>query len=69
MNLLVSLFSSSYEELWKAIIRPYRDEYTLRDLGPSKFRLNQKYYKRTDFSIMNNPSFFFIIINGAMNST
>ena len=54
MNLLVSLFSSSYEELWKAIIRPYRDEYTLRDLGPSKFRLNQKYYKRTDFSIMNN---------------
>ena len=54
MNLLLSLFSSSYEELWKAIIRPFRDEYTLRDLGPSKFRLNQKYYKRTDFSIMNN---------------
>ena len=54
MNLLVSLFSSTYEELWKAIIRPYRDEYTIKDLGPTKFRLNQKYYKRTDFSLMNN---------------
>jgi len=54
MNFLVSLFSSSYEELWKAIIRPYRDEYTGKDLGPERFRLNQKYYKRTDFSLMNS---------------
>ena len=54
MNFLVSLFSSSYEELWKAIIRPFRDEYTDKDLGPEKFKLNQKYYKRSDFSIYNN---------------
>ena len=54
MYFLVSLFSSSYEELWKAIIRPFRDEYTDKDLGPEKFKLNQKYYKRSDFSIYDN---------------
>ena len=54
MNFLANLFSSSYRELWKAIIRPYRDEYTDKDLGPEKFRLNRKFYKRTDFSLINN---------------
>ena len=54
MNFLVNLFSSSYEELWKAIIRPFRDQYTEKDLGPKRFRINQKYYKRSDFSIINN---------------
>ena len=54
MNFLLNLFSGSYEELWKAIIRPYRDEYTDKDLGPEKFRLNSKYYKRTDFSLRNS---------------
>ena len=53
MNLLIKLFSSSYEELWKAIIRPYRDEYTKKDLGPERFILKQKYYKRTDFTLNN----------------
>ena len=53
MNFLLNLFSGSYEELWKAIIRPYRDEYSDKDLGPEKFRLNSKYYRRTDFSIRN----------------
>ena len=53
MNLLIKLFSSSYEELWKAIIRPNRDEYTQKDLGPERFILKQKYYKRSDFTLKN----------------
>ena len=53
MNFLLNLFSSSFQELWKAIIRPYRDDYSENDLGPQKFRLNQKYYKRSDFSLIN----------------
>ena len=35
------------------IIRPNRDEYKEEDLGPEKFKINHKYYKRTDFSITN----------------
>lgn len=54
MDFLLNIFRGSYEELWKAIIRPYRDEYNDKDLGPEKFRLNSKYYKRTDLSIRNN---------------
>ena len=53
MSLLKSLFGGSYEDLWKAVIRPNRDEYKEEDLGPEKFKINQKYYKRTDFSITN----------------
>lgn len=54
MNILANLFSSSYQELWKAIIRPYRDDYSDKDLGPQKFRLNNKYYKRSDFTLIND---------------
>ena len=54
MNFLLNLFSGSYEELWKAIIRPYRDNYTEKDLGPEKFRINSKYYKRTDLTLRNS---------------
>ena len=54
MNILANLFSSSYQELWKAIIRPYRDDYLDKDLGPKKFRLNKKFYRRTDFSLVNS---------------
>ena len=53
MSLLKSLFGGSYEDLWKAVIRPNRDEYKEEDLGPEKFKINHKYYKRTDFSITN----------------
>ena len=54
MNFLVNLFSSSYQEIWKSIIRPYRDNYTNKDLGPEKFRINQRYYKRSDFYLIND---------------
>ena len=53
MSLLKSLFGGSYEDLWKAVIRPNRDEYKEEDLGPEKFKINHKYYKRTDLSITN----------------
>ena len=53
MNLLCKLFAGSYENLWKAIIRPNRDQYTTKDLGPFKFELNSKNYKRTDIIIHN----------------
>ena len=53
MNFFKKIFSSTYEELWKAIIRPNRDNYRDRDLGPEKFSIKHKWYKRTDFSIIN----------------
>ena len=56
MSLLKNLFGGSYEDLWKAVIRPNRDEYKEEDLGPEKFKINHKYYKRTDFSITNKRS-------------
>ena len=54
MNFLLNIFSGSYEELWKAIIRPIKDNYTDKDLGPEKFRINNKYYKRTDLTLRNS---------------
>ena len=53
MNLLCKLFSGSYENIWKALIRPTRDKYTTKELGPYKFELNSKNYKRTDLIIPN----------------
>ncbi len=53
MSLLTNLFGGSYDDLWKAVIRPNRDEYKEEDLGPEKFQINHKFYKRTDFSITN----------------
>ena len=42
MSLLKNLFGGSYEDLWKAVIRPSRDDYTDQDLGPEKFKINHK---------------------------
>ena len=53
MNLLCKLFAGSYENLWRAIIRPTRDKYSTKDLGPYKFEINSKNYKRTDLIIQN----------------
>ena len=33
MSLLTNLFGGSYDDLWKAVIRPNRDEYKEEDLG------------------------------------
>ena len=53
MNFIKNIFSSAYEELWKAIIRPNRDNYSDMDLGQEKFELRNKWYKRTDLTIIN----------------
>ena len=44
--------SFSYENLWKSIIRPPRDNYSLKDLGPSSFICKKKNYSRKDYSIL-----------------
>jgi len=54
MNFIAKLFGGSYDDLWKAVIRPPRDEYEEKDLGPEKFNIRGRNYKRTDFSIVNN---------------
>ena len=56
MNLLIKIFGGSYDDLWKAIIRPNKDDYTLEELGPYKFELKGKCYKRTDFELRNKRS-------------
>ena len=54
MNFLCKLFGGSYDDLWKAIIRPGRDIYEEQELGPFKFEINGKCYKRTDFELIND---------------
>ena len=45
--------SSSYKDLWQAIIRPPRDIYSVSELGPAKFCLKGRLYQRTDFTLVN----------------
>ena len=54
MNFLCKLFGGRYDNLWKAIIRPTRDSYDDFELGPNKFEINNKCFKRTDLEIINN---------------
>ena len=54
MNFLCKIFGGSYDDLWKAIIRPGRDIYEQSELGPFKFEISEKCYKRTDFELINN---------------
>ncbi|KAL4429458.1 hypothetical protein ABPG74_001303 [Tetrahymena malaccensis] len=42
-----------YSDLWKAIIRPPRDEYTIEELGPTEFKISGVRVKRTDIDIKN----------------
>ena len=53
MDYLKKLFIGGYDEIWKAIIRPPRDIYKDDELGPEKFTLLDKTYKRRDFYIYN----------------
>ena len=50
MNFLCHLFGV---DLWKAVIRPSRDKYEIKDLGPFKFEVNGKNFKRTDLELPN----------------
>jgi cephalosporin-C deacetylase-like acetyl esterase len=53
MNILAKFFGGSYDDLWKAVIRPPRDEYEDTELGPEKFNIKGKNYKRTDITLTN----------------
>ncbi len=52
-NLMNKLFGASYEDLWKAVIRPPREDYDESDLGPEKLIIKTKNFKRTDFTLLN----------------
>jgi len=41
----------TYNMLWKMIIRPPRDVYSLEELGPNKFRLGKRVYERRDLQL------------------
>ena len=57
MSFLKKIFQSAYDELWKAIIRPNRDRYNDIELGPEKFEIKGKCYKRTDFTLRNKKNY------------
>eukprot|EP01067_Filipodium_phascolosomae_P008928 Filipodium_phascolosomae@DN7847_c0_g1_i1.p1 len=46
-------FHEQYAELWRAIIRPPRDIYEIRELGATRFELESRKYQRSDFVLVN----------------
>jgi len=42
------------DELWKSVIRPHREEYSIKDLGPNDFILYGKKFTRKDYRIIGN---------------
>ena len=57
MNILCSFFGGTYDDLWQAVIRPSRDDYKISDLGPYRFEISGKCYKRTDFELLNKRGY------------
>ena len=54
MNKIIGkVLGEKYDELWKAVIRPTRDEYSLDELGKTNFIHHKKHFKRTDFTLTN----------------
>ena len=51
--MLKSLFGVDYDDVWKALIRPPKDEYLESDLGPKQFLIENKLYTRTDIELKN----------------
>ena len=47
----------SYETLWKLIIRPERDKYQLKDLGPSEFSFIGRKYLRKDYDLISSEGY------------
>lgn len=46
--------TEGYELLWKSIIRPPKEKYKLKDLGPNQFYMEGCTYKRTDFTVISS---------------
>eukprot|EP00929_Paragymnodinium_shiwhaense_P002116 TRINITY_DN102307_c0_g1_i1.p1 TRINITY_DN102307_c0_g1~~TRINITY_DN102307_c0_g1_i1.p1 ORF type:complete len:421 (+),score=52.17 TRINITY_DN102307_c0_g1_i1:82-1263(+) len=53
----ITNIQNQYAELWKAIIRPPRDCYEAKDLGPTVFTIEDRTYQRTDLSLKNPRGF------------
>lgn len=51
---LFSKLQGGYEDLWKSIIRPPREEYEVSALGPVNFILREMLYQRTDLELTND---------------
>ena len=55
MNKIIGkVLGDKYDDLWKLVIRPERDEYTLDDLGKTRFTHHGKHFKRTDLTLKND---------------
>ena len=52
-KILGKVLGEKYDELWKAVIRPERDQYSLDDLGQTRFVHHKKHFKRTDLTLTN----------------
>lgn len=52
--MIKNFLESHYDILWKSIIRPPRDNYKDKELGPERFNLHDINYKRTDFTLLNS---------------
>lgn len=53
----LSRLEEQYSELWRAIIRPPRDIYELKELGPNVFSIENKNFQRTDLWLTNPRGF------------
>jgi len=47
------VLGDKYDNLWRYVIRPERDDYALSELGPTHFEHNNKMFKRTDLTLTN----------------
>lgn len=54
---LFGRITDAYSMLWKMIIRPPRDVYSLEELGPAKFRLGKRVYERKDLQLKSPRGF------------
>ena len=52
--MMKAIFGFEYDDLWKAIIRPPREQYKESDLGPKEFTVGGKACVRSDLEIINN---------------
>lgn len=52
--MFLSKLHEQYSELWRAIIRPPRDTYEIKDLGPTVFSIENRTYQRTDLPLKNS---------------
>ena len=51
--ILNKMFGIKYDDIWKAMIRPPRDDYNMSQLGKDHFTVEGKHFQRTDLSLNN----------------